>query len=82
MGISYQTVHNIKHELRYKHIDISVSVNSLGLMKASGKLCRLCGERPKLIAKSRLCVNCELLERAKLNDGGVVITDYDEVKEE
>lgn len=48
-------------------------------LRYSDKLCRRCGDKAGIIAKSRLCIKCELHELAK--NGAVTIL-TDEIEEE
>lgn len=42
-----------------------ITINSLKLRRVDGKLCRRCGDPAKLIAKSNLCLVCEILDLAQ-----------------
>ena len=77
LDLPYIHVYRIKQETRYTSVDVSMTVNELGLMRSSNnKRCRRCGDVPRIMAKSLLCVQCELEDRARVGDGSVVITEY------
>ena len=69
-----------KHRVWYvkegrTHEKTSLPVNELNLVKPSipGKLCRRCGEPPRIFTKGGLCIECELFDLAKI--GLVVISE-------
>lgn len=65
-GISIPYLHEIISGRKRKDKGEQLSINSLRLLKGSGKLCRKCSNPALLIClPSRLCVQCELLEKGR-----------------
>lgn len=74
------SVSQIKHGTRHKHTG-ALTINSLELRYVTGKkcLCRRCGDPMRLVARTGLCVKCELIELGKQ---GLILIIEEEKKDE
>lgn len=72
-GWSRERIWYVKEGINYPKL--SLPINELDLRKPANEssLCRRCGNRARIFAKSNLCIECELFELSKL--GLVVISD-------
>lgn len=75
-GWSKQRIWNTKNGVSNQKT--SLPLNELNLRKPSrpGILCRKCGEAPRIFCKSGVCLECEIVELAKI--GLVVILEPEE----